>query len=81
MSGHLACRWNRRRKHMSIDPIRHEYVVECGPDRAFDAYANHMSEWWDPNYTANSETFEGVSIEPRVGGDVVEMHRGGRRIP
>ena len=41
---------------MSIDPIRHEYVVECSADRAFDAYANHMSEWWDPNYTANAET-------------------------
>ncbi len=64
---------------MSFDPIRHEYVVDCSPDRAFDAYANRMSEWWDPKYTADPETFEGVSIDPRLGGEVIETHRGDQR--
>ena len=66
---------------MSLNPIRHEYVVDCGPDRAFDAYANRMSQWWDPKYTADPETFEGVSIEPRLGGEVIETNRGHQRIP
>jgi len=66
---------------MSLDPIRHEYVVGCTPDRAFDTYANRIAEWWDPRYTANPDTFDGVSIEPHVGGEVVETHRGDQRIP
>jgi hypothetical protein len=62
---------------MTLEPIVHEYDLGCRPEEAFDAYANHIGEWWHPNYTANPETFETVSIEPRVGGRVYESHKGG----
>ena len=65
---------------MTLDPIVQEYDLRCRPEEAFEAFANHIGEWWHPNYTANSETFEDVTIEPRLGGRVVERHRGGKEI-
>jgi hypothetical protein len=29
-------------------PITHELRVGCSADRAFDVYARHIGEWWDP---------------------------------
>jgi hypothetical protein len=65
---------------MTLDPIVLEYDLRCGPEEAFEAYANRIGEWWHPDYTASSKTFEGVTIEPRVGGRVIERHRGGQEI-
>jgi hypothetical protein len=55
-------------------PITHEYALSCSAERAFDVYTGRIGEWWDPRYTANAETFEGVTIEPRVGGRVFAAH-------
>jgi uncharacterized protein YndB with AHSA1/START domain len=60
-----------------LAPITFEYRVGSSPDDAFDVYSGRIGEWWDSRYTANAETFEGVTIEPRVGGRVYESHRGG----
>jgi uncharacterized protein YndB with AHSA1/START domain len=60
-----------------LSPISFEYRLACGPEEAFDVYAGGIGEWWDGRYTANAETFEGVTIEPGVGGRVYESHRGG----
>ena len=57
-----------------LSPIRHEYVLGCGADRAFETYVQRIGEWWDPRYTANAETLESVTIEPRVGGRVFATH-------
>jgi hypothetical protein len=56
-------------------PITHEYRLRCTPERAFDTYAGRIGEWWDPRYTANAETLQDVTIEPRVGGRVYATHR------
>jgi uncharacterized protein YndB with AHSA1/START domain len=58
----------------SISPIVHEYRLRCGAERAFAIYTSRIGEWWDPRYTANAETIEAVTIEPRVGGRVYALH-------
>jgi hypothetical protein len=55
-------------------PISHEYRLRASPEDAFTTYVGRIGEWWDPRYTANPETLEGVSIEPRVGGRVYASH-------
>jgi uncharacterized protein YndB with AHSA1/START domain len=48
--------------------------VRCSAEQAFDVYTGRIGEWWDPRYTANPETLESVTIEPRVGGRVYATH-------
>jgi hypothetical protein len=59
---------------VSFEPITHEYVLRCSAEHAFDTYTRRIGEWWDPRYTANAETLETVTIEPRVGGRVYATH-------
>jgi Activator of Hsp90 ATPase homolog 1-like protein len=56
-------------------PITFEYSLGCDADRAFATYAGRIGEWWDSRYSANAETLEAVTIEPRVGGRVYASHR------
>jgi hypothetical protein len=58
----------------SISPITHEYSLPCSPDEAFAAYTGGIGAWWDPRYTANPETLQGVTIEPFLGGRVYATH-------
>ncbi|MGH2361159.1 MAG: SRPBCC domain-containing protein [bacterium] len=60
---------------MSLEPIAHEYDLRCSPAHAFDVYVNRIGEWWHPDYTANPQSLEAVTIEPRVGGRVYATHR------
>jgi hypothetical protein len=65
---------------MSLDPLEHRYSLHCSPDHAFAVYTGQIGRWWHPDYTADADTFETVTIEPFVGGSVVERHRDGRTI-
>ena len=58
----------------SIAPIVHERSLGCAAEQAFDTYVGRIGEWWDPSYTANAETLQAVTIEPRVGGRVYATH-------
>ncbi len=58
----------------SIAPITHEYDLPRSAEHVFETYAGRIGEWWDPRYTANAETLETVTIEPRVGGRVCATH-------
>jgi Activator of Hsp90 ATPase homolog 1-like protein len=58
----------------STSPITHEYTLGCSAEQAFATYTGRIGEWWDPRYTANPETLEAVTIEPRVGGRVYATH-------
>jgi uncharacterized protein YndB with AHSA1/START domain len=58
----------------STSPITYEYSLGCSAERAFDTYTGRIGEWWDPRYTANAETLQAVTIEPRVGGRVYATH-------
>lgn len=58
----------------SFAPITHERSLRCDPERGFATYTGRISEWWDPRYTANADTLQGVTIEPRVGGRIYATH-------
>ena len=58
----------------ALGPITHEYALPCSALQAFETYTGRIGEWWDPRYTANAETLEAVTIEPRVGGRVFATH-------
>ncbi len=51
-----------------------EYTLSASPEHAFATYTERIGEWWDGQYTANAETLEAVTIEPRVGGRVYATH-------
>jgi hypothetical protein len=59
---------------VALEPIRHEYALRCSPEAAFATYTERIGEWWDARYTANADTFETVTIEPRLGGRVYATH-------
>jgi hypothetical protein len=58
----------------STSPITHEYALRCSAEDAFATYTGRIAEWWHPRYTANADTLETVTIEPRVGGRVHATH-------
>jgi hypothetical protein len=58
-----------------LSPITHEYPLRCSAEHAFGTYVERIGEWWDPRYTADAETLQDVTIEPRVGGRVYATHR------
>ena len=55
-------------------PITQEYPLRCNGDHAFAVYTGRIGEWWDARYTANAETLQAVTVEPRVGGRVYATH-------
>jgi hypothetical protein len=48
--------------------------LRCSAEQAFDVYTGRIGDWWDPRYTANAETLEAVTIEPRPGGRLFATH-------
>lgn len=57
-----------------LSPISIERDVACAPGHAFETYWSRIGEWWDPRYTANADTLQSVTVEPRVGGRVFATH-------
>jgi hypothetical protein len=55
--------------------LAHEVALRCDAAQAFATYVDRIGEWWHPDYTANAETLEAVTIEPRRGGRVYATHR------
>lgn len=64
---------------MDLTPIRHRYALTCEPHHAFEVFTGSMGQWWHPMYTADSDTFTDVEVQPRQGGSVVEVHTNGDR--
>jgi Activator of Hsp90 ATPase homolog 1-like protein len=59
---------------MELSPITQERALRCTAEQAFELYTGRIGDWWDPRYTANAETLEAVTIEPRRGGRVFATH-------
>lgn len=57
-----------------LTPITLGRRLRCSARHAFAVYTGRIGEWWDPRYTANPDTLEHVTIEPRVGGRVYATH-------
>jgi hypothetical protein len=58
----------------STAAITHDFPLRCSAEHAFAMYTGRIGEWWDPRYTANADTLQGVTIEPHVGGRVYATH-------
>ena len=67
---------DRTRDAARFDEREQRALLTLQVERAYleVLYTGRIGEWWDPRYTANAETFEGVTIEPRVGGRVFATH-------
>lgn len=63
---------------MSAAPHVHEVTVPCPPAEAFAVWTEQGGAWWPAAYTADERTFDGITVEPHVGGRVVERHDDGR---
>lgn len=52
------------------NPVEHSIHVAVEPARAFDVFASHTIEWWNPSYSGNptKAPIAAIVLEPRVGG-------------
>ena len=61
--------WHRGDEHRIRVADRLRVPLALRAEEAFATYTGRTGEWWDPRYSANAETLEAVTIEPRVAGD------------
>lgn len=75
---------NRLTFHQPVDvehlppgpgPLHHRLELRCSSAHAFGVFTGRIGRWWDPAYAPDPETFTGVTIEPRVGGEVLMLSR------
>lgn len=55
----------------AMEPHRHVVTLDVDATTAFEAFTERISEWWPEAFTPDPDAFDGVRIEPRVGGRVV----------
>ena len=56
------------------DAIRHELDVAGPPDVAFEVFTLGMGRWWDPAYSPDPATYDGIAIAPEVGAELSMVH-------
>jgi hypothetical protein len=57
-----------------LPPLTFERHLRCDAAHAFAVWTAAAGRWWDPRYTASADTFEDVTVEPRIGGRVYASH-------
>lgn len=62
---------------MTIVPVRREVVVAASQEKAFDVFVRRMGSWWNPANSIGEEDLADVVIEPRTGGQWLEVGTGG----
>jgi hypothetical protein len=58
----------------AMDPIRQSFVVDATPELAFEVFTLGMGSWWDPTYTPDRDSFEGIAIGAEVGAPIAMVH-------
>ena len=56
----------------TITDVRREVTVAGAPQRAFDLFTNHMSEWWPAEHHLAGSPVVAMTVEPRVGGRIYD---------
>ncbi|MBV9515139.1 MAG: SRPBCC domain-containing protein, partial [Mycobacteriaceae bacterium] len=56
----------------TITDIRREITVAGPPERAFDLFTNHMTEWWPPDHHVATSPVVATLTESHVGGRVFD---------
>lgn len=54
------------------EPIELRFRVDCGPEHAFRIWTERIDTWWPRGHSVSSDPNLTVSIEPRVGGRILE---------
>lgn len=57
-----------------MEPIRHEVTVACDQRSAFTLFTSGMGSWWDPAYSPDAASYDGIEVDGRVGGAVAMRH-------
>jgi hypothetical protein len=55
-----------------IEPIEIAFTVPCSPEHAFDVWTARTSMWWPTSHSVTGDPDLTVTIEPRVGGRLLE---------
>lgn len=69
-----------------IEPVRKSVHVPLDPDRAFTLFTDRIADWWPVDkHSLSANRFKkssgGLSIEPRVGGHILEECSDGETRP
>jgi uncharacterized protein YndB with AHSA1/START domain len=63
----------------AFTPLRKAVRVNVPPDRAFRRFTTELGTWWPlRSHSVGKGDAESVTMEPRVGGRILERIRGGR---
>lgn len=63
-------------------PVEHRVRVALAPSDAFDLFTRQIARWWPfRGHSCYGDDAHDVLFEPRVGGAVLEVARGGERTP
>lgn len=60
------------------EPLRFAFTVECSPSHAFDVWTRRTTSWWPRDHTITGDAEVAVTIEPFVGGRILERAPDGR---
>lgn len=61
-----------------IEPLHFSFTVECNLQHAFDTWTRKTTTWWPKDHTITGDLDATVTIEPFVGGRILEHAPGGR---
>ena len=63
-----------------LPPVRHQVTVPLSVEQAFALFVDDMASWWPfKSHSCAGEDACAVQFEPRLGGAVDEITRGGQR--
>ncbi|HEX2090195.1 MAG TPA: SRPBCC family protein [Actinomycetota bacterium] len=63
----------------TIAPIVKSVTVNCSQEQAFRVFTQRFGEWWPlRTHSMGEENAESAVLEPRVGGRIYELNRGGQ---
>ncbi|MGZ8630437.1 MAG: hypothetical protein ACXWZF_05655 [Actinomycetota bacterium] len=55
-----------------IEPIELSFTVPCTAAHAFEVWTGRTSSWWPSSHSVSQDPDLTVTIEPHVGGRIVE---------
>jgi uncharacterized protein YndB with AHSA1/START domain len=62
-----------------VEPLRKTITVDASVEHAFEVFTERMGEWWPAKtHSAHKELADEAGLEPRLGGAIFELWRGGR---
>jgi uncharacterized protein YndB with AHSA1/START domain len=65
---------------VTLAPLRLVFEVDCSPDHAFRVWTTKLSTWWPRGHSVSHHPETVVSLEPRVGGRLLETTPDGTEI-